>query len=153
MRDYLRSMLLQHLGDFPARLQENCILHYKYCPLEKVCYERLENEIFCYDYYLGNLCNEQKFPNWPIRDPLALLNACIELWKSLEKQNSDNQNIHIDNARRNVRLNEDENEDDLKTAYRAESSKFHPVLVSNIHNQDDTAIITIANYLLISVTD
>lgn len=137
MREYLRSVLLKHLGDFPARLRENCIMHYEYCPLEKVCYDRLQNEIFCHGFYLGNLCNEQKFPNWPIKDPLALLNACIELWESLEKQNIDNQNTLTDKAIPNQRLNEDANEEDLKTANRGKSSKYHPVVMSKIDDQTD----------------
>jgi hypothetical protein len=120
MRDYLRSVLLEHLGDFPAQLRENCILHYDYRPLQKkVCYDRLQNEVFCYDYYLGNLCDEKRFHDWPIREPLSLLNACIEQWESLEKQDNED-TMSIDKAIPILQWNDDANEVDLKPANRGE---------------------------------
>lgn len=34
--------------------------------MPKVKYPELENELFCNIYYLRNLCNETKFPQWPV---------------------------------------------------------------------------------------
>src|SRR3546814_19777878 len=54
---------------------------YDYCPLPRVVYPDLDNELYCDSYYLRNLCNEQKFPEWPIRSPIDLLKAPLESWQ------------------------------------------------------------------------
>ena len=58
MRQHLVEMIQQHLGDFPKRLRQNTTAKYEYCPMPGIAYKRLENEIFCHNYYLGNLCDE-----------------------------------------------------------------------------------------------
>ena len=63
---------------------------YSYCTIPIINYPQLESELFCNTYYLRHLCDEKKFPNWPIRDPVALLKDCLNLWKvELEKKASD----------------------------------------------------------------
>ena len=63
---------------------------YSYCTIPIINYPQLEGELFCNTYYLRHLCDEQKFPDWPIREPIALLKDCLNLWKfELEKKGSD----------------------------------------------------------------
>ena len=35
-------------------------------------YPQLENELFCNIYYLRHLCDQQRFPDWPIKEPVGL---------------------------------------------------------------------------------
>ena len=35
-------------------------------------YPQLENELFCNIYYLRHLCDQKRFPDWPIKDPVRL---------------------------------------------------------------------------------
>ena len=44
----------------------------QYCPIPVISYPQLENELFCSIYYLRHLCNTERFPNWPIRNPVSL---------------------------------------------------------------------------------
>lgn len=46
-----------------------------------VSYPALESELFCDIYYLRNLCNIEKFPDWPITNPLKLLKEVLMAWK------------------------------------------------------------------------
>ena len=69
---------------------------YSYCTIPIINYPQLEDELFCNTYYLRHLCDEQKFPDWPIRDPIGLLKDCLNMWKAeLEKKGSD---MSIDEA-------------------------------------------------------
>ena len=34
-------------------------------------YLQLENELFCNIFYLRHLCDTQKFPDWPIKEPVS----------------------------------------------------------------------------------
>lgn len=38
----------------------------QYCPIPKLIYPQLEDELFCNQYYLRHLCDEARFPEWPI---------------------------------------------------------------------------------------
>ncbi len=40
----------------------------------------LEHELFCDIYYLRNLCDTAKFPDWPILEPIALLKEVLAAW-------------------------------------------------------------------------
>lgn len=63
---------------------------YSYCTIPIINYPQLDSELFCNTYYLRHLCDEQKFPEWPIREPIALLKDCLNMWKAeLEKKGSD----------------------------------------------------------------
>ena len=35
-------------------------------------YPQLENELFCNIFYLRHLCDTQKFPDWPIKEPVSM---------------------------------------------------------------------------------
>ena len=65
--------MLQHLGNFPRKLAQNVHAVYEYTPMPPVGYPELENEIWCHRYYLRNLCDEERFPDWPIVDHVPFL--------------------------------------------------------------------------------
>lgn len=81
-RTHVVNMVNNHLGDFPGKIRQFTLSQYDYIPIPKVKYPDLDKELYCEEYYLKNLCDEIKFPNWPIRDPLQLLRETIERWRN-----------------------------------------------------------------------
>ncbi len=55
---------------------------YQYCPIPAVEHPKLSAELFCDIYYLRNLCDTAKFPEWPIQDPLNLLREVLTAWRA-----------------------------------------------------------------------
>ena len=62
-----------HIADFTPRLKSNTRATYQYCAMPIVQYPQLENELFCNIYYLRHLCDTQKFPDWPIKEPVNVI--------------------------------------------------------------------------------
>ena len=90
MRRLMIEKIAVHLADYTPRLMSNVSAIYSYCTIPIINYPQLEDELFCNTYYLRHLCDEQKFPEWPIREPIALLKDCLNAWKAeLEKKGSD----------------------------------------------------------------
>lgn len=81
MRTFMIQKVAYHLADFTPRLKSNVRALYQYCPIPLISYPRLEAELFCDIYYLRNLCNDSKFPDWPILNPLKLLKEVLMAWK------------------------------------------------------------------------
>ncbi|XP_056011194.1 dnaJ homolog subfamily C member 13-like isoform X2 [Ostrea edulis] len=81
MRRVMIEKIASHIADFSPRLQSNTRALYQYCPIPIVNFPQLENELFCNIYYLKHLCDTQKFPDWPIKDPIKLLKEILEAWK------------------------------------------------------------------------
>ncbi|KAF3827137.1 hypothetical protein GH733_002623 [Mirounga leonina] len=69
MRRLMIEKIAAHLADFTPRLQSNTRALYQYCPIPVINYPQLENELFCNIYYLKQLCDTLRFPDWPIKDP------------------------------------------------------------------------------------
>lgn len=87
MRRYLVEKIAAHVSDFTPRLLGNCRAQYQYCPIVGVEYAQLENELFCSQYYLRHFCDESKYPNWPVQDPVALMRDVLCAWKlELDKE-------------------------------------------------------------------
>ena len=87
MRRYLIEKISTHIADFSPRLFSNCRAQYQYCPIVGVEYKQLENELFCSQYYLRHFCDQSKYPNWPVADPVALMRDVLRAWKlELEKE-------------------------------------------------------------------
>ncbi|VDK20912.1 unnamed protein product [Anisakis simplex] len=80
MRRHLIERIALHISDFSNRLPSNVKALYQYCPIPTVDYPQLDDELFCHVYYLRHLCNKQRFPDWPIRDPVPFLRACLAAW-------------------------------------------------------------------------
>ncbi len=75
--------MLRHLGDFPAKLRQHCHAVYSYTPCPPLEYPQLKHELWCHRYYLRNLCDEERFPEWPIVDHVPLLQALLEAWRGV----------------------------------------------------------------------
>ena len=69
------------IGDFVPRLRQHTLAQYEYIPIPKIHYKQLENELYVHEYYLRNICDEQRFPDYYIATPLVFLRELIERWK------------------------------------------------------------------------
>jgi DnaJ homolog subfamily C member 13 len=81
MRRFMIEKLAGHLADFTPRLRSNTRALYQYCPIPLIVYPQLEFELFCNIYYLRHLCDERRFAEWPIKEPVELLKDCLLSWK------------------------------------------------------------------------
>jgi DnaJ family protein C protein 13 len=70
-----------HLAEFSPRLKSNTRALYQYCSIPIIVYPQLEHELFCNIYYLKHLCDETRFANWKIKNPVQLLKDCLMAWK------------------------------------------------------------------------
>jgi hypothetical protein len=130
MRKHLIEMIQQHLGDFPFRLFQNNATEYEYCPMPGVAYKRLEKEIFCHNYYLQNLCDEARFPDWPICEPVEVFRACLERLKQQIHNEESSDDDSLENARIVLDLKVGDGSKELRKSYRSLARKFHPDKVS-----------------------
>ena len=46
-----------------------------------VTYPELKDEMWCHRYYLRNLCDEIRFPNWPIVEHVEFLQSLLVMWR------------------------------------------------------------------------
>ena len=118
-------MIEEHLGDFPKRLHEYTTEKYQFCPIPKISYKILEGEIFCRDYYLNNLCDEGRFPNWPIVEPIELFQACLKKWGEISLQSREIDENTLETARKLICVSPDCNEKELRKAYRSLAQKHY----------------------------
>ena len=49
------------------------------CPHIMRCTYALHWQVWCHRYYLRNLCDEERFPDWPIVDHVPFLQARLPL--------------------------------------------------------------------------
>lgn len=82
MRRLMIEKLAVHLADFTPRIRSNTRALYQFCPVPRIQYPQLENELFCNIYYLRHLCDETKFPDWPIKNHVELLKDVLEAWNA-----------------------------------------------------------------------
>ncbi|KAK1413925.1 hypothetical protein QVD17_29662 [Tagetes erecta] len=149
--DNLIHQVLQHLGDFPQKLSQHCHCLYDYAPMPPVTYPELRDEMWCHRYYLRNLCDEIRFPDWPIVEHVEFLQSLLVMWREeltrkpmdlseeeackilqisvtdVTKNDSVN-NYSIGNAK-NCSLSkniENIDEEKLKRQYRKLAMKYHP---------------------------
>ncbi|CAH8634236.1 unnamed protein product [Heterobilharzia americana] len=129
MRRYMISRITSHLADFSPRLHSNIRALYRFIGMPIIIYPQLENELFCHNYYLRHLCDIQKFPDWPIRDPVALLRDILKAWRDeLQKKPV---NMSYEEALRELgldvnQLNSSNEESFIRRAYYQMSMKYHP---------------------------
>lgn len=126
MRKHLIEMVHQHLGDFRLRLWQNTTTQYDYCPMPGVAYDRLEKEMFCHNYYLNNLCDERRFPEWPIAEPLEVFRATLEELKKQINRNETEEEGKVEEARKVLKLKSGDGSKELRKAYRKLARKYHP---------------------------
>ncbi|CAH8642884.1 unnamed protein product [Schistosoma rodhaini] len=129
MRRYMISRITSHLADFTPRLHSNIRAIYRFIGMPIIIYPQLENELFCHNYYLRHLCDLQRFPNWPIRDPVALLRDILKTWRDeLQKKPV---NMSYEEALGELGLdptllNSSNEESFIRRAYYQMSMKYHP---------------------------
>ncbi|KAI3814570.1 hypothetical protein L1987_14210 [Smallanthus sonchifolius] len=147
----LIHQVLQHLGDFPQKLSQHCHCLYDYAPMPPVTYPELQDEMWCHRYYLRNLCDEIRFPNWPIVEHVEFLQSLLVMWREeltrkpmdlseeeackilqisltdVTKDDSD-KNFSNGNAEDSSLSKKIENidEEKLKRQYRKLAMKYHP---------------------------
>jgi len=126
MRKHLIEMIRQHLGDFPKRLWQNTTTHYEFCPMPGMSYKRLEKEIFCHNYYLNNLCDEKRFPDWPIAEPVEVFRSCLEEMKKQLTRDETEEEMALEGARKVLDLKKGDGSKELRKAYRSLARKYHP---------------------------
>ncbi|CAG9563804.1 unnamed protein product [Danaus chrysippus] len=81
MRRMLIMKVSAHIGEFTPRLRAHVAARYPYLAIPAVRYPQLQRELFCNMFYLRHLCDTQRFPDWPIPDPVGLLKDVLEAWK------------------------------------------------------------------------
>ena len=130
MRKHLIEMVRQHLGDFPLRLLQNTTAEYEYCPIPGISYKRLEREVFCHNYYLHNLCDEKRFPDWPIAEPVEVFRACLERFKQQVERDESAEEEALEEARKTLALKTGDGSRELRKSYRSLARRYHPDKVS-----------------------
>jgi hypothetical protein len=126
MRKHLIEMVQQHLGDLSLRLFQHNIMEYEYCPIPGVAYSRLAKELFCHNYYLKNLCDEERFPNWPIKEPVELFRACLGVFTEKQNREESKERAEMEKARQLLQLEDGDGSNELRKAYRNLARKYHP---------------------------
>lgn len=69
--------MLHHMGDFPRKLKQHTHAVYDSMPCPPVGYPEIADEIWCHRYYLRNLCDQERFPDWPIVDHVPFLQVTL----------------------------------------------------------------------------
>jgi DnaJ family protein C protein 13 len=141
MRKHMVDMLGQHLGDFPYRLRQNPATPYEWCPLPPIQYAHLRNEVYCHNYYIRNICDEMRYPGWPIAEPAEVLRSALEEWRR-EMRKDDTHAVQGSDARAAgngigkgmtvasalecLGITVGVSDKDMRKAYRNLARKYHP---------------------------
>lgn len=126
MRRFMIEKIASHISDFSPRLHSNVRALFQYCPIPSIEYLQLDNELFCNIYYLRHLCDVQKYPDWPIKEPVKLLKDILEAWKmEVEKKPP---TLNISEAYDILRVPEEKRGDEgvVRKAYFKMAQKYHP---------------------------
>jgi len=126
MRRFMIEKISVHISEYSPRLLSNTHAMYQYCPMPSINYPALEHELFCNIYYLRNLCNTQRYPNWPIKNQIALLKDCLDAWKrEVEKKPPP---MSVEEAYTVLGLEKGKSYEDsvIRKAYFKLATKFHP---------------------------
>ena len=113
-----------------------------------VTYPELRDEMWCHRYYLRNLCDEIRFPNWPIVEHVEFLQSLLVMWReeltrrpmdlseeeacrileiSLEDVSNDEAKKYSSEDTTNITKQiENIDEEKLKRQYRKLAMKYHP---------------------------
>ena len=130
MRQFMIQKIAYHLADFTPRLKSNIKALYQYCPIPLVSYPALEEELFCDIYYLRNLCDLPKFPDWPVLSPLKLLKEVLLAWKvEVEKKPSSmttSDALAILGLKMLPNTSEPPDESKIRKAYFKMAQQYHP---------------------------
>ncbi|XP_021638532.2 dnaJ homolog subfamily C GRV2 isoform X2 [Hevea brasiliensis] len=132
----LIRQVLQHLGDFPQKLSQHCHSLYEYAPMPPVTYPELRDEMWCHRYYLRNLCDEIRFPNWPIVEHVEFLQSLLVMWR--EELTRRPMDLSEEDACRILEISpEDVSSEDAKKKYSFETSEDITSISKQIENIDE----------------
>ncbi|XP_012268108.2 dnaJ homolog subfamily C member 13 isoform X2 [Athalia rosae] len=126
MRRMLIEKVAAHIADFSPRLRSHTLARYQYIPIPAVRYPQLENELFCQIFYLRHLCDTNKFPQWPIPEPVKLLKDVLDAWKKeVEKKPP---LMTVDDAYKSLGLTggKQHNEATVRKSYYKLAQMYHP---------------------------
>lgn len=126
MRRLLIEKIALHISDFTPRLRGNNRALYEYCSIPVVRYPQLQKELFCNIFYLRHLCDVQRFPDWPIKEPVKLLKDILEAWKAeVEKKPPA---MSVDDAFEALGLQRGQHHPEpvIRKAYYRLAQKLHP---------------------------
>ncbi|CAM9130814.1 unnamed protein product, partial [Ectocarpus fasciculatus] len=136
LRKHVVEMVNTHLGDFCQRLRQHTMGRYDFCPIPKIIFPTLDKELYCSIYYIRNLIDEVRFPEWPITQPLILLRDTIERWrKEMAKDtaegtggagHSSGGGISSRDAKKLLQLPDTFKNEELRRAYKNLARKYHP---------------------------
>ncbi|KAB7502591.1 DnaJ-like protein subfamily C member 13 [Armadillidium nasatum] len=113
------------LGEFDTPEQHQSLFT-STAPIPHITYPQLSHELFCDIYYLKHLCDTDRFPDWPIKEPVHLLKRVLIAWKAeVEKQPS---SMSVEDAFKELGLENSERLDDAKIrkSYFKLAQKYHP---------------------------
>lgn len=127
--NYLLPQIHEHVAEFSVKLKQHAHAVYEYNPMPPVEYPELDGEIWCYRYYLANLCNEEKFPEWDLQEHVEFLQALLTQWRN--ELLITPVSLSQEDALKILEIEELEtgsavSEDMLKQAYRKLARKYHP---------------------------
>lgn len=129
MRRHMIEKIAGHLADFSPRLKSNTRALYQYCPIPIIAYPQLEHELFCNIYYLRHFCDERKFPDWNVKEPVQFLKDCLLSWK--DEVDKKPPSMSRQDAYAILELNESNpDENKVRKAYFKLAQKYHPDKVS-----------------------
>ncbi|XP_048227953.1 dnaJ homolog subfamily C GRV2 isoform X3 [Ricinus communis] len=132
----LIRQVLQHLGDFTQKLSQHCHFLYEYAPMPPVTYPELRDEMWCHRYYLRNLCDEIRFPNWPIVEHVEFLQSLLVMWR--EELTRRPMDLSEEEACRILEISlEDVSSDDAKKQRSFETSEEITSISKQIENIDE----------------
>ncbi|KAL0042756.1 hypothetical protein WJX79_009797 [Trebouxia sp. C0005] len=123
----------QHVGELAQRLGQFCHKIWEYVACPPMAYPELAEEMWCHRYYLRNLCDEDRFPDWPIVDHVQFLQALLEEWRNELARKplvmSEREACAVLGVQQEEGGQTQEgswSEDALKAAYRKLARKYHP---------------------------
>ncbi|KAL8488337.1 hypothetical protein ACS0TY_024112 [Phlomoides rotata] len=132
----LICQVLQHLGDFPQKLSQHCHYLYDYAPMPPVTYPELKDEMWCHRYYLRNLCDEIRFPNWPIVEHVEFLQSLLAMWR--EELTRRPMDLSEEEACKILEISiEEVSRDDAPKKTSFESNEEHSSILKQIENIDE----------------
>ena len=130
MRRLMIEKLSLHVGDFPLQLLANTTCRYDYCPLPRISYPELKMELFCHRYYLRHLCDEERFADWTIDEPVPLLQAILAAWqqelRKVPSSMSREEALRVLGVASSELTANAESDPALRRAYHKLAAKYHP---------------------------
>ena len=123
MRNYLIDTISQHVGDFPSRLASNPLAVYSHVPIAPLVYEELKDELYCGRVYLRELCDEETYPDYEIKDPVGMLQSILRTWVEVAEAPL---RMSKSEACQILGIENPDDKQKLRKAYYKLAQKYHP---------------------------